>query len=298
MPGVPNCGADMEDTRKVLLKEYLSNLKVEVTEADYTKVWSGWRDMDYVPCYNKFYFICDGEGWLKIGGEEYYPKPGQLYLMPEGVRQSYSAISSNTFTKYWCHFTAKIGELNLFDVVKVQNLIEVRDFCLIEDLFRKMIYSKRSGNITSVLRTNAAILDLISYFLENSAVETADLTKTESLERLKIITDYIEKNLRENISIDELAQVVHLHPNYLISFFRKHLGMTPIHYINKRRIEEAKRLIIASGSDETLSDLSSKVGINDIYYFSKLFKEYTGFTPTQFKRMVSSHPRAFPQGNA
>ena len=280
-----------------MLKNYFSNLHVNLIVAAFTKCPLTWKDVDYIPDYNKFYFICDGEGWLKIGGEEYYPKPGQLYLMPAGVRQSYSAVSPNTFTKYWCHFTAKIGELNLFDIIKVEDFIEVRDYILIESLFRKMILSKGSGEITSVLRTNSAILELISYFLENSAAETVDLAKTESFKRLNIITDYIEKNIKENISIEELAQVVHLHPNYLIRFFRKHLGITPIHYINRRRIEEAKRLIIASGSDETLSDLSSKVGINDIYYFSKLFKEYTGFTPTQFKKMVNGQTKAFQRND-
>ena len=279
----------MEDNRKVLIKEFFANLKVEVTQAEYSKVWPGWRDMDYIPGYNKFYFICDGEGWLKIGDEEYYPKRGQMFLMPEGVIQSYSTINSNTFTKYWCHFTAKIGDLNLFDIIKVQDYIEVKDHVYVENLFKKMISSGKGYGIASVLKENSALLELIIYFIENSTVERKVPVKSESLMRLKAITDYIEKKLKENITIEELAQVVHLHPNYLIRFFRKHLGMPPIHYINRRRIEEAKRLIIAS-SDETLADISSKVGINDIYYFSKLFKEYTGFSPTQFKKMVNSQP--------
>ncbi|MDG0791526.1 AraC family transcriptional regulator [Cohnella ginsengisoli] len=76
-------------SRKRLLQMYLSNF------------------------HNKFYFITDGEGWLKIGDRELYPKPGRLALMPEGVLQSYPAIYDKPYTKYWCHFTAKMFKKHL-----------------------------------------------------------------------------------------------------------------------------------------------------------------------------------------
>ncbi|MDG0791511.1 AraC family ligand binding domain-containing protein [Cohnella ginsengisoli] len=106
-------------SRKRLLQMYLSNLQVNVTALGFNPVWSDWRGIDYTPDYNKFYFITDGEGWLKIGDRELYPKPGQLALMPEGVRQSYSAINDKPYTKFWCHFTAKIGTINLFDLIRL-----------------------------------------------------------------------------------------------------------------------------------------------------------------------------------
>src|SRR5690242_5784985 len=99
----------MNDNEKHLIKSYLSNVQVNVTLAGYSNVGPEWRDIDYTPDYNKFYFICEGEGCLKIGDKEYLPKPGQMFLMPQGIQQSYFTINENSFTKYWCHFTAKIG---------------------------------------------------------------------------------------------------------------------------------------------------------------------------------------------
>jgi AraC family transcriptional regulator, arabinose operon regulatory protein len=114
----------MNDEKKLLIKDYLSNMKVGVSDIGYMKVTPEWRDIDYVPNYNKFYFICEGEGYLKINGVEYFPKPGQLFLMPSGVMQSYSIINENTFLKYWCHFTANIGDMNLFDDVLITTVLE------------------------------------------------------------------------------------------------------------------------------------------------------------------------------
>lgn len=274
----------MDYNKKILLKEYISNLKVETGNMGFTKVWAEWKEIDYVPAYNKFYLICDGEGWLKIGDREFYPKPGQLYLMPEGIKQSYSSINSNTFTKYWCHFSAKLGDINLFDVIKLPSFIELPSEEVPVRLFKELIKSSESTGLTAGLRAKAVMSELICYYIENSVISEINITLSDNMNRLKTVTDYIEKNLHESITVEKLAQIAHLHPNYFIKFFRRSLGTSPIHYINKMRVEKAKRLV--EMTDGTLIDISSQVGVNDIYYFSKLFKEYTGFSPTEYKKMI------------
>lgn len=274
------------DNKKIqLLKNYLSNLKVEVNYTGFIKVWPDWRDLDYVPGYNKFYFICDGEGRLKIDGTDYYPKPGQMFLMPQGVIQSFSTINENTFTKYWCHFTAKIGDINLFDVIKLPYFINVTDKPRLEGLFRQLIQNDESLELTSTLKVRAAMLEIIAFYLENAEIGDIKITSSELTEKLNLVLEYIDNNLNENISIEKLAQIVHLHPNYFIRFFRKHLGASPINYINHKRMDKAKLLL--ETNDDTLAVIAEKTGIGDIYYLSRMFKEYTGFSPSEYRKLVS-----------
>src|SRR5690554_6937091 len=134
-----------------MLENFFSNLHVNIIVSAFTKCPLTWRDIDYIPDYNKFYFICSGEGMLKVGTQEFYPKPGQLCLMPAGVKQSYSCISTNTFLKYWCHFTAKIGEVNIFDIIKTPFIVDVENKDLLETLFQKLIYYNNSSTLTSSL---------------------------------------------------------------------------------------------------------------------------------------------------
>ncbi len=275
----------MENKKMLLLKNYLANLKVEVKDTGYTKVWPGWRDMDYIPGYNKFYFICDGEGWLKIGETEHYPKPGQLFLMPQGVKQSFSTINENTFTKYWGHFTAGIGDMNLFDVVRLPWYIDVADRSHMEELFRQLIKHNERHELTSALRAKAAMLEIISFYLENAAIGEIRLTNSQWTDKLNLVLEYIDNHLNENISVEKLAQIVHLHPNYFIRFFRKHLGASPISYINHRRMDKAKLLL--ETNDDTLAVIAEKTGIGDIYYLSRIFKEYTGFSPSEYRKLVT-----------
>jgi AraC family transcriptional regulator of arabinose operon len=144
------------------LKNYLSHLKVNLVVAAYTHCPVYWRDIDYIPDYNKFYFICDGEGWLKIGEQEFYPKPGQLFFMPAGIKQSYSTISDDTFTKYWCHFTAKIGDVNIYNFIKFPFFIDVVNKKEITNLFLKLISYYDSKELTSPLYAQAILIELFA----------------------------------------------------------------------------------------------------------------------------------------
>ncbi|MCX7843505.1 MAG: AraC family transcriptional regulator [Clostridia bacterium] len=274
----------MEQKKKLLMKNYLSNLKITMGEAGYIKVWPEWRDMDYTPQYNKFYLICSGEGWIRIGDKEYYPKPGQMFLMPQGVKQSYSTLNENTFTKYWCHFNAKIGDANLFDVIMLPSFININDMSVPEGYFKKLIESNSSQEFTSSLKINAAILELISYFIDNSVVERINITSSQTVEKLGFIVDYIENNLRESITVEKLAKMVHLHPNYFIRIFKKHFGSSPINYITQKRVEAVKRLL--ETTDCTLGQAAEQVGVKDVYYMSKLFKGYTGYSATEYKKII------------
>lgn len=272
--------------KKVLLKNYLSNLQVEVDVASYVHCPQNWREIDYIPGYNKFYWIRSGEGWLKIGNEEYYPKPGQLFIMPAGVLQSYSIISKNTFSKYWCHFIAKIGDVNLFDIIHYPVFVNAGNDRRLEKLFDKLIFNMENNQFTSVIKRKAALIEIIAYFLDNTNIESIFLSTSPSVDKLNHVLSYIENNLSDNINIETLAQIVHFHPNYFIKFFRDHLGCSPIKYINRARVEKAKYLL--KNTSLTVKEIAGKIGFNDSSYFSKTFKKYTDLSPLEFRSRVSS----------
>lgn len=65
----------MKHSDKAFWKQYIANLQVDLINAQYTKVDSEWVDIDYTPTTNKFYYIREGEGFLTVRGETFYPKP-------------------------------------------------------------------------------------------------------------------------------------------------------------------------------------------------------------------------------
>jgi AraC family transcriptional regulator of arabinose operon len=85
--------------------------------------------------------------------------------------------------------------------------------------------------------------------------------------------------------VENLAKQVYLHPNYFIVFFKGILGYSPIQYVNQRRMETAKGLLLQPECN--VSAVASQVGMQ-IYYFSRMFKAHTGLTPSHYRKQAAT----------
>jgi len=263
-------------------KQYIAKTQVDVSIAAYTKVPISWKHFDYVPDFNRLYFILEGEGYLHIDGRDYYPSPGELYLLPAGVRQSYSTISDDTFGKFWCHFTALVGDVPLFRLVDVSPVVRAADVPYLRGKFEELVDWHRRDAITSVMRANAIVLELIAYLIESSETVKLNASTAASLEKMSRVIQYIEAHLADNLTVEKLAQVAHFHPNYFIRAFKNTTGLSPIQYVNRLKMEKAKRAL--AFTPRSVSEIADGLGL-EVSYFSRMFKEYTGFAPTDYRDM-------------
>ncbi len=95
--------------------------------------------------------------------------------------------------------------------------------------------------------------------------------------------DYIEEHLtEEDLSIVSVATHVYLNPVYFGRVFKSASGMTFKQYVLQQRMERAKQLL--TQTDSSIADVCEQVGIGNPSYFSRLFKEYTGRLPSEYKR--------------
>lgn len=268
-------------TKITLAREILSKLVVEVIHAEYYHCTSTWGYINQINNCNKLYLIMDGEGYGKIDNIEFRVCPGQLILIPANSIHSFHSSSGNDITKYFCHFKAKTGNLELFEFLKSPYIITVDDNKSLIELFEQLISSFTSNGYMGVLRENSVLLQIILFYLEHIPDDEIEIVETKSTEILSSVINYITNNLSKNISINDLAELVYLHPNYFIRYFKKHMGSSPKNYINKLKLEKAKELLITTKL--SIVDISKEIGYSDSCYFSKYFKKITGFTPTEFR---------------
>ena len=104
--------------------------------------------------------------------------------------------------------------------------------------------------------------------------------------KLAQAVNYIDSHFHKDISRDDVAAHIHLTPCYFSQFFKQQMGESFVEYLRHVRIERAKYLLECT--TEHTADISMKVGYNDSKYFYKVFKEHTGFTPCEYKRMITS----------
>ncbi|RKP54048.1 AraC family transcriptional regulator [Cohnella endophytica] len=269
------------------IDDLLRNLRVHLVEAHFTQCSPEWRELNYIPDYNKFYFICEGDGWVKIGGEEFYPVAGQLCLMPAHVEQSYSTISDDPFRKYWCHFIASLGELDLFQWLEVPFCMDIRDNARMLGLFRELVELHKNADFISRIREKAILLELIAHFLTEADPHIRVVPgRAEDVDRLNRIERFIDNRLAEHITLEQLAKHVHLHPNYLVRYFNKHFAVSPLKYLNRKRMQKAKTLL--GTTSLSIKEVAELVGYPDTNHFAKAFRKESSFSPTEYRLQAAS----------
>ena len=99
---------------------------------------------------------------------------------------------------------------------------------------------------------------------------------------VKRILAYLDMHYIKDLSLDILAEVMDLHPNYISSMFKKETGDTFVNYLNALRIREAQRLL-REQRHLPVNVIGQRVGLENKHYFTKVFKKYTGVTPGAYR---------------
>lgn len=98
--------------------------------------------------------------------------------------------------------------------------------------------------------------------------------------RLRRALEMIETQVEAPLRVADVAAACGYNENYFSAFFREHVGCTPRRYINLQKIARAKDLMLFS--DLNVTQIAERLGFESIHYFSRLFKQVTGLSPTQY----------------
>lgn len=99
----------------------------------------------------------------------------------------------------------------------------------------------------------------------------------------KAIT-YIVERYQDDVSLEDVAEHVHLNPYYFSKVFKQQTGETFIDYVTRLRLEKAK--VLMENLELSLKEVCYQVGYNDPNYFSRVFKKVTGMTPTEYRAQL------------
>jgi len=93
--------------------------------------------------------------------------------------------------------------------------------------------------------------------------------------------DLLHSQFNDSLNLDEIANIVGVHPTHLARTFKKHYRTTVGEYIRRLRLDWATRQL--SQTEDSIAEIASAAGFYDQSHFSHLFKQHTGFTPAEFR---------------
>lgn len=128
-----------------------------------------------------------------------------------------------------------------------------------------------------IIETESLIKEILEYIDEEK--------KQKDIKPIRKVKEYIEKNYMQEISLNQLAELVDMNASYLSSVFKKETGMAYSEYLVQCRIKQASRLLVETGL--SIREIACQSGYQDARYFSKLFSKQVGLKPSEYRKLYS-----------
>lgn len=256
---------------------------------------TGEKDTYHENDYLKLVFVMSGYGKYWIDGKIYEISEGDLLILNPGTK--HRAIVEEEPKRQAVEFVIGASEFRVRDHEK--NYLPVpEEGCVLHtsDEFRQ-----RLKRICTAMEAEKEVFRLgryqmmKSYLIQIIILIIREQNKSEvqgkgylfeSANRKYVveqIMNYFQDHYSEKISLDQIAENMYLSPFYISKIFKSETGETPIRHLIDIRLSKAKELL-ENGWGGSIQEVAVKVGYDDAYYFSKLFKKKFGVSPSKVKK--------------
>ena len=252
-------------------------------------------------------YIENGEFEECIDLENYRVRKGDIILMSPHVLHSFRQIDDSSTSFRSLLFNLSLLTSNNTDACSIKYFTPFLENAYINPVVispDQAHYEELASSVRKLIRAYDAKGDfyelkikselynlfhvLFSHFFVPEEHEAN--IKDATTRNIRTILDYISENYTEPITIDELADTVNLSKHYFMRFFKKYMGMTCIEYINDYRLNIATNLLLTTGMQ--ITEVASRIGINNLSYFNRIFKKKYNMTPKDYRYFVDNHKPA------
>lgn len=240
-----------------------------------------WHSIMHRHPHAELFFCLSGEGELQIGRERIRISKGDFFLINPGVdhtehsspeeQLSYIVIgasgvrflSGRENTERYCLIQGK------------NNSLEYEPYFL--DIIRELS-EKKDGYLSICL----SILNILFAKISRSLrVEIASSVPMSGALNCGEIKQIIDEHFAKPITLEWLAAQAHISKYHLSHSFQRQYAISPIQYLNQRRLREAEHLL--AHTTHSLSEIGNMIGFSSASYFSQAFKRHAGLSPSEYR---------------
>lgn len=249
------------------------------------------------------HFVSSGSGCLHLRNVSYQVSANDCFLIYPDEISSYHSMADSTWAYYWIGIAGTFAEelVTRAGFGPGRQAVHFTDAGVFDALAQlvdtAILYQNDSFALN--LKTNSLLYQLFSIlYLEgkkkrllfrpaipedNAALFGAG---DSSPQWVKTVIALIQDNYSEDLKVDSIAGYLHLNRSYLSSLFKQETGLSIKQYLSYYRIEAAKKKLL--NTDDSISQISFQCGFQDPLYFSRIFREWVGLTPSEFRQPGAS----------
>jgi signal transduction histidine kinase/DNA-binding LacI/PurR family transcriptional regulator/AraC-like DNA-binding protein/response regulator of citrate/malate metabolism len=152
--------------------------------------------------------------------------------------------------------------------------------------------ARLSHSVTAILGKGLFSVEEMSAHLRR-ALSRLQASGGEAQRLARLAMAYIHEHYAEPLSLPEISRALGISVEHLVRCFRREVGTTPMNYLNRYRINQARKLLL-SGS-QSITTIASAVGFADSNYFSRVFRRETGISPKRYRQTVGQKAEISPE---
>ncbi|MCL1992842.1 MAG: AraC family transcriptional regulator [Spirochaetes bacterium] len=227
-------------------------------------------------------YVASGQGVFESGGAAYRVKPGSILLVLPGVKHSYQPLLETGWQEYWVgfkgdYFSGLVDEGRLADQV----FFELGPSKSVLSLYSMIFEEVSAQRPLFQMKACAAILSIIAEVLARERRKDQPNFYQQIVEKAKHI---MESNIFGRINLTAVSDQLGISTSRLNEIFKAYTSMTPYQYYIQIKIHKAESVL--ERKDLSVKEAAYKMGFDDPYYFSRLFKNKTGVSPSDWKKFV------------
>ena len=216
--------------------------------------------------------------------ESYQIAPGDFIIIPPYIEHTEQSVPGSPLE----YFVLGIDGVTFQPEGKqacTQLLCNFSSTPFITNLFEQMLYEVRSNEYGSDAVCQKLLEILILKIVRSQHVRPIPASTLRMTKECAQIKAYLDTNYADHITLDTLTALTHMNKYYMAHSFTKYTGLSPIQYLNERRLEVACGLL--TETDLSVSEIAASTGFSSQSYFTQIFRKKYGTTPGNWRKRNS-----------
>ena len=246
------------------------------------KYGGDWHSVPHTHNHIELFFIVGGKGQFLIQDTLYPVDMNNLVIINPNILHTEVSLNAQPLE----YIVLGIEEVELVPGKNTNG-----PFCILDHYESMEISSCLRNILREMEQKNTGYEDVCQAYLEILIIRlmrnTALVVPTEpqvisANRQCAAVRRYIDLHFKESLTLDQLAQEVHMNKFYLSHAFKREYGVSPINYLIARRINESKYLL--TETDLSMSQIAQLLGFSSLSYFSQAFRKTQEVSPMEFRQ--------------
>ena len=234
--------------------------------------------------FTEFLYLDKGEGSVLTRTDSFPVKGSDLAVFPSGLYHTeQSGVESNME-----YYIIAVSNIVLKDYTEGDDFNPILNLGSYADKMgsdiKRMFELLKEGKEGFEIEAQAIFLDIIMMLMKLPESRFSLVEAAQQKGQMVGVKDYIDTHYMKSFNLDELAERFHISKYHLVREFSRCYSLSPMSYLEDRRIREAKYLL--SSTDISMTAIASTLGFSSSSYFSQRFHSAVGMTPMDYRRSI------------